>query len=371
MWGGGSADLAVWQQVINQVRTSTGTTLELRMAPFANYFTKVGTQMSADNAACIVSMQSLRIGAFTPGLLPLDDLIAKTGFDIGAFDKSVQQGLTADGKTYAIAYDVGPLVMLYNKDRFAAAGVAEPKAGWTMDDFTSAARKLTAGGKYGFVAAPGDVYMLPMIYSKTGGLPAKDGQLQLTTPAMKRGFAWYSDLVRKEKVAPPLAGVDLAFATAEFINGNAAMAVDGPWDVLSVRDQAKFKVGMAPIPAGPNGSRTLSAGSGFGISKNCTDPEKAFRAIAAMTSTETLTYLAKQGRALPARTAAQSAWFDNVKIDGAEQTIRAASATATPLRTTADWANVSNLLYQFGVGAFNGSSSPQQVLQDVQAAGDR
>ncbi|MGO7902667.1 extracellular solute-binding protein, partial [Rhizobium ruizarguesonis] len=46
--------------------------------------------------------------------------------------------------------DVGPWVIYYNQDALEAAGVPLPKQGWTLAEFTDAAKKLTKDGKYGF-----------------------------------------------------------------------------------------------------------------------------------------------------------------------------------------------------------------------------
>ena len=81
------------------------------------------------------------------------------------------------------------------------------------------------------------------------------------------------------------------------------MYVDGPWTVISNRDAVKFELGMAPMPAGPGGSKHYTAGSGFGISKQCATPEAAFQAIVSMTGDKALTGLASVGRAYPARPA--------------------------------------------------------------------
>ncbi|MGO8279579.1 hypothetical protein ACC761_39565, partial [Rhizobium ruizarguesonis] len=52
-----------------------------------------------------------------------------------------------------------------------------------------------------------------------------------------------------------------------------------------------------------------TAGSGFGISTTSKNKDAAWKAIQVLTSSEALSYLAEQGRALPARTASQSAWY--------------------------------------------------------------
>jgi len=249
---------------------------------------------------------------------------------------------------------------------FKAAGVADPKVGWTMADFEAAAKSLTRDGKYGFAAYPVDLYMFPMLLSRDGAEPVDtSGKLALTTDPMVTAFQWYADLSAKAGVAPKVPGVDNAFPDTQFLNGNVAMSVNGPWSVLSLKQQAKFNVGLATIPAGPNGSKTYSAGSGFGIAKSCKYPDQAFRAISVMTSAKVLGELGALGRAFPARKSVQDQWYQNA-FPGAKEVLDAANASATPLRTTNNWDQVTKLLAQYGVQAFNGQATAADVLKQVQ-----
>ena len=44
----------------------------------------------------------------------------------------------------------------------------------------------------------------------------------------------------------------------------------------------EFQVGIAPMPAGASGSKTWSDGSGFGVTKDCKNPDEAFQAVSVM-----------------------------------------------------------------------------------------
>ncbi|MGW4956371.1 ABC transporter substrate-binding protein [Nonomuraea sp. NPDC004186] len=367
MWASGTEDRDAWQKVADEVtKKYPNIKITLETSPFNDYFTKLGTRLAGGSAPCIVSMQSLRTGGYVNGMLPLDELVKKNSLDTGDFDSSIMAGLASGGKQYALPYDVGSLIVTYNKDMFKAAGVAAPKVGWSMADFEATAKKLTTGGKYGFVAYPIDLPMFSMILSQTGAEPVDaSGKLTLTSEQMATGFQWYADLVAKAGVAPKVPGVDNNFPDTQFLNGNVAMQVNGPWAVLSLKEQAKFGVGLATIPAGPNGSKTYSAGSGFGISQSCQYPDEAFKAISVMTSADVLGQLATIGRAYPARKSVQNKWYENA-FEGAKEVLDAANASATPFRTTSSWDQVSKLLAQYGVPVFNGQGTAADVLKQVQ-----
>jgi multiple sugar transport system substrate-binding protein len=159
MWASGNAEQKAWQAVADSVTAAhPKIKIKLETSPFNDYFTKMSTRVSSGSAPCIISMQSLRMGQYASGMLPLDELITKNKLDIADYDSSIVEGLSADGKKYALPYDVGPVVMTYNKTRFREAGVPEPRIGWTIEEFESAAKKLTDGAKYGFVGQPLDLW---------------------------------------------------------------------------------------------------------------------------------------------------------------------------------------------------------------------
>lgn len=366
-WIGGSEDQAAWQKVADQAHTDhPGITVKLEGASWENYWAKIGTTLASGKAGCIIGMQSLRHASYANAMLPLDELMTKYGLKTEDFDKSIMDGLKADGKQIAIPYDFGPMVIFYNRDLFKAAGLAEPKPGWTLDDFRAAAKKLTTGGKYGFVTTPGDLSALPWVLTTTGAQPLADGKLALTDPNFVNGFQQYVDLVQKDKIAPEVPAGATDFAVTQFIAGKAAMMLDGPWSVIDVEGKTKFSLGIAPMPAGPDGSKSYTAGSGFGISRSCKTPDAAFQAIVSMTSQKPLTELAAAGRAYPSRTAAQPAWYTAAEIQGAKETLEYAATHSVPLVTSKNWVQAADLLNRFGVQALNGDLPPDQMLKTVQ-----
>jgi multiple sugar transport system substrate-binding protein len=368
MWSGSDVEVQAWKHVGAMVTQKyPKITVKFQTTSFPDYWTKLAAQASGGDAACILGMQSLRTPGLGQLLKPLDDLAKQNGVNMADFDKSITDGLSINGKLVAVPYDLGPLVVFYNKTAFKKAGVPEPKPGWTVQDFLSAGKKLTSGNKYGFAAFPLPDWMIPWGMSLYGVNPVNnDGQATLTSPDFVKAMQWYVDLVQKEKIAPQVPATnDYSWPVNQFLSGNVAMVVDGPWDLINTKSQAKFDVGIAPMPAGDSGSKTVSAGSGFGISASCKAPEEAMKAISVITGPEAQQYLGEQGRAFPARIKQQQYWYKNA-VPGAKATLEAASASAVPYRTTAKWNQVTQLLVQYGIEAMNGQSSVQKVLQNVQ-----
>jgi multiple sugar transport system substrate-binding protein len=368
MWTGSDAEVKSWKHLADMVTQKyPDITITFQTASFTDYFTKLAAQASGGNAPCLLGMQSLRAPGLGQLLRPLDDLATKEGVDLSQFDQSIVKALQVDGKQVAVPYDLGPLVIYYNKDMFTKAGVPLPQPGWTTDDFLAAAKKLTSGDKYGFAAFPVIDWTLPFATSGFGVNPvSQDGKLDLTNPRFVAAMRWYADLVQKQKVAPSIPATnDATWPINQFLSGNTAMTVDGPWDLINAKAQAKFQLGIVPVPAGPNGSRTVTAGSGFGISRNCKYPEQTMKAISVITGPDAQQYLGEQGRAFPARTAQQQYWYKNA-VPGAQEALEKANQGSEPYRTTAKWNQVSQLFMQYGIQAINGQEPVETWLKNVQ-----
>jgi multiple sugar transport system substrate-binding protein len=374
-WIGGAADKKAWETVTAVAMADhPGIKITVTGNPWPTYWTRIGTQLASPTSPCIVGMQSLRLEAYADQLVPMDDLMAKYKVNPADFDQSILNALKHGGKQVALPYDFGPLIIFYNRDAFAAAGVAEPKPGWTLADFTAAATALTTGGKFGFTTSSIDQEYLAWVLDLSGAeVLDAGGKLALTAPAFVDGYKQWVALM-KSGITPPGSGGAAGYTgylamLSEFQSGSAAMYVDGPWTVISNRDAVKFDMGMAPMPAGAGGSKHYTAGSGFGISKQCATPEAAFQAIVSMTSDTALKGLASVGRAYPARPAVADAWYTAAKIEGARETLEYANAHSVPLLTPPNWVEVAGYFDNYGFQALTGELTPEAALQTVQDQG--
>ena len=369
MWVAGTEDTNAWQKVADEAGAAAGVHITLQGSTFSDHFTKMSTQLAAGDAPCLVAVQSLRTAQLKDGMLPLGDLVKSNNVDLSVFDRSMTDGLSADGNLYALPYDVGPMMMFYNKDMFAAAGLPQPKPGWTTAEFLEAAKKLTTGGKYGIAANPNDLAIESQVLAFNGGrvlTPA--GKLDLGNADFARGLQWVSDLTSVQKLSPQYPGGDnLFYASNQFTSGAVAMSIDGPWSLLDTKSKARFNVGVTTLPAGPGGGKTYSAGSGWGISKNCATPDKAFAALKEMTGAKILGELGSAGRALPARTAQQQLWIDHANIPGVADPLKAAFADAVPIPSNPASEQLGQLFNQYLVKTINGQEPAAAVMAEIAA----
>jgi len=368
-----------WKALADDVHKSDANlTVKMTMTPFADYFTKLQSQLAAGTTACIVSMQSLRLPAFKDALEPIGPLMEKAGFDASEWNEGALKALQVDGQQYAIPYGLSTMLLYYNKDMFKAAGVTEPTNDWTTADFEDAAKKVTAAtGKPAFGQSFSDLHMFSMLLAYNGARPVTDeAKLDLTNAEMKQAFTWYTGLSTNQKVASvPASSSDVPWGEQQFVAGNVAMAVDGDWNISSNASDAKFNVGVVALPQGENGGGTYSANSGFGISKSCEHKEEAAKAIAVITGADAQVAQAEAGTH-PARTAADDAFFKSLattvdkKTPGyseqAKAAMEAASAKSIPFISTASWDNTTKLIAREFILAYSGDESADSALQSVQ-----
>lgn len=374
MWAGSEDEKAQLDHLAQLVtQQDPKIKLKLRTAPFNDYFTKLQTEFAAGKQACVVSLQSLRLGAYADLMEPLTP---GDGFAPAALD-----ALKMGGKQLALPFDLASMLLYYNADAFAKAGLPEPKSGWTIADFDKAAKTLSTGGKSGFGMSFSDLHTLSLLLTYNGARPVTDDlKLQMDAQPMVDALTWYAGLAKSKSGSVPASSSEGGWGETQFVNGNAMMAVDGSWDVGSTLKDAKFKVGLAPLPAGPDGSKTYVANSGFGVAKSCPYKEQAIKAVSILTGAEAQGYLAGAGRGFPARTAQQADYeqflvkANPANAEGVQTAMAAIKdglAGGVPLFTTKNWDTVNKTMAQYLLQAYTGAQSPKDALSAIQQQGAR
>jgi ABC-type glycerol-3-phosphate transport system substrate-binding protein len=323
---------------------------------------------SSGQIADLVAMQSMRMPSFYSILEPLDSYIEADGFDKAEFESSIMDGLSHDGVQYALPYDVGPWLVYYNRDKFAAAGIAEPALDWTFDDFKAAAVALTEGENFGYATQAFDYVAGPIALGAEYFNDAN--QFDLTNAGYVDAVGKYADLTAVDKVSPVFAsGSGAITGSGRFASGNAAMYIDGPWVLLNTKDSVDFKMGVAPLPRGAGESRFITAGSGWGVAAASQHKEEAFKALTVLTGPKAAEILASAGRALPGRLAEQDFWYDVAAKDvsGTRETLKYMFEHSTPFRLNEYWNDFENLLTQYMPLALNGDNTTEGVLADIQS----
>jgi multiple sugar transport system substrate-binding protein len=122
-----------------------------------DFFAKVLTQIASGTAPDIVGVatEGLQLMAAKGLAMPLDDYVKRDMASLKSYFDDVHPALVEsmmyEGHLYELPTDFNAGNMYYSTKLFERAGVAEPAADWTMDDFHTATEKIAKlDGVHGF-----------------------------------------------------------------------------------------------------------------------------------------------------------------------------------------------------------------------------
>ena len=198
---------------------------------------------------------------------------APAEFDLKDFSSGGMAFATqSDGRIDSLPLNLDPWILYYNKELFAAKNVAAPK---TFAELMSAAQKLhdPAKGVVGMVGRGVKNANVPLWTSfflgYGGSFIDANGKLLTASPAAIASATMYRDLLKNTGPAG-VAGFNWNEAQSLFLQGKAAMWIDGSGFAPPLEDPAKSKivgkVGYSEMPAGPAGQISGLTGDGLGVS---------------------------------------------------------------------------------------------------------
>ncbi|AVG39307.1 ABC transporter substrate-binding protein [Achromobacter insolitus] len=200
-------------------------------------------------------------------LASMDDVIGALGKD-----KFHPDGLSAwryKDKYLGVPYTRQPFYLFWRKDKFAAAGLPEPK---TWDDIINAAKVLhkPEKGEYGIAIAGKNDWTVRqnfelVLYSNGGHLLTKDGKAAFDNEVGRKAIDIYTELF---KYTPP-GSLNAAYAEVNrsFATGTAAMAISLPVALSQFHDANPAKAGQvgALIPSDAGLALTMQNNKGWSV----------------------------------------------------------------------------------------------------------
>jgi multiple sugar transport system substrate-binding protein len=236
-----------------------GTTLDWGV-PF---YTKVQTSAAVGEAPDVMTYHASRIPlALSQNLLKeiTPDDWKTMGISEKDYAPSIWGAVTSDGKQYAVPLDTHPIVLYYNKDILGKAGLLDANGKPTgfngAENFKAAMQKAKdAGAKWGIAGVTADGnFMYRTIYSLMGqqdGTMMTDGKFLQGDNGKKleNALAVLSDWTKSGLQSPY---TDYPSAVALFTSGQAAMMINGVWEVPTMTDLHKngklFEWGAIELP---------------------------------------------------------------------------------------------------------------------------
>lgn len=168
------------------------------------------------------------------------------------------QAAKLDGRYWALPTAVRTLALFYNKDLLKEAGFSSPPQTW--DEFLQAAGALTqkVGTRFrriGFGIAPAgqDHHLVrEVLFRQWGVAPYSQDNRRVTynTPQGAEALQFYTDWVKRYEIGVPNFFPGDAGYREAFMQGLAAMIVDGSFAVGTMKSRARVPWAVAELPAG-------------------------------------------------------------------------------------------------------------------------
>ncbi|GAA2549439.1 sugar ABC transporter substrate-binding protein [Streptomyces levis] len=342
-----------------------GVAIEQQSVPAAQVMTKALRMASSKSLPDIVQFDASEMPTFAEagGLTDLRTL--------GLSTEDIPDGIvdfgSYQGTYYGAARSVNTLALFYDQDALDRAGVRVPT---TWAELRRAAKKLTQGKRYGLALSAGGAedgvfQFTPFMWSNGGDETKLDG------PRVIEALDYWKDLLADGSLSKSTVNWTQADVNDQFMAGNAAMMINGPWQVETLNTKKSLHWGIARIPVPETGADSVGPLGGAVLTVPDTGDETrqrtAGRIVACLAGEkEQLTY-ALNSWMVPAHAKAAAVWRERVpELDAlADQVAAARSRTA---KLGAGWSSVSLALQSAFQSALTGQSSEAALRRAQQRA---
>ncbi len=295
--------------------------IHLFMVPGSAYQDKLQLMLASRTAPDVVRADHYYFPALVRKkyFMPLDRFVARepTGFLDDFIPLCLEEG-TWDRKLYGLNVLFGSVIIYYNQDLFAAAGLRDPyelnRAGkWDWPTFVQAAQALTKHEASGRPLQFGtSTVTFPMFGSVIWNHGGDFLNRELTRFTMagdadsERGLQEYADLRWRYRCAPTPA--DTALSAFSFESGKVAMhwgwAGESP---RFRRNITNFRWDIVPTPSGEIGNATVVKGNQLVIHTETEHPNEAWEFVKFMTGpVAEMLLCGRLRRAIPTRRSVQN-----------------------------------------------------------------
>lgn len=249
--------------------THSNVTIELTVIPFDQYIVKMQTVLSTGTGPdlCWINTSLGSQYMSTGALENLTPLIERDGYDVSELNQNIRDGYTYEDSLYAIPKDLDTVVVFYNKELFDRANVEYPNNSWTWEDFRETAKACTIEGtQYGYTNNNNERTYYSLIMANGGSLyNDKHTEATVNTDVARDAVQFLCDIANVDHSAPsgPEA-IELGDQTL-FMNGQAALDVNGSWVFPTYAESLGDKLGVAEMPTGTSGKSSISHGIGYAM----------------------------------------------------------------------------------------------------------
>lgn len=376
---GDAAEFAAYQRLVAAFTAAQDdVTVSLSHIPSqGDYRARLATDFAAGTPPDVSLLNFRRVGTFAAAgqLQPLGSYLE--GSDVIApadFYPVTLQAFTWQSQLMCLPQNISSLVVYYNRDLFAAAGLAEPPDDWTWDEFLAAAKALTRDtdgdgqtDQYGLGVEASLFRLAPFVWQNGGELvddPAYPTQLALTRVPAQAALTWFTELQTVHGVVPDRLAEESQDSESRFLSGTTAMYLNSRRGTPTYRETAAFDWDVAPLPRGTETAGVLHS-DGYCLSAVSEHKDAAWRFIEFANSPQGQRIVAQTGRTVPSLMAvAESDAFLDASVRPARA--RVFLDTIPDLRLVpvlSTWDDIETTASEEIERAFYGDISPEEAAR--------
>jgi multiple sugar transport system substrate-binding protein len=331
-------------------------TVEAKYVPFADFKKQLSIGASAAELPDIVILDGPDHASYASmGIFA--DLTGKV--DVSQYYEGPIASCTLEGKLFGVPFGSNCLSLYYNEDMMKEAGQKVPE---TWDELKTTAKALTKGNVSGFAFSSvqneeGTFNFMPWLWS-TG-----NDSLVINNDNGIKALSFVGDLVKEGCMSKEVINWTQGDVMNQFISGNVAMMINGPWQVPTIRQQApNLKWNVAFIPKDTQYASVLG-GENFAIIEN-ENIDASLKFVKFITSKdEVKSYIDGFGYIAARKDVAETQFTDDpVMKKFAEQ-----MKYAKPRGPHPSWPEISDAISLAFNQVITESSTPQQAAEEAQS----
>lgn len=280
-------------------------------------------------------------------------------FDNSAYaSQAIVDAVTINGTQYAVPLAQETIGLFYNKDLCSEA----PE---TWDDLIAVAQEK------GFMYNVNDFYLSYGIVAANGGYVFKNNagtldptDIGLGNDGAIKSYQFLQDLITKYNFMP--ADINDDIAKGEFLSGNTAFYISGPWNVGAAKD-AGMNFGIAPLPKmGTNPTPSFLGVQTAFVSAKSEKQDLAFELVKYLSENSGET-LYDMGNRIPVLTSVLNS--DKVSADAYTQGFAAQAVNANPMpnipEVAAMWAPAADNIKLLTAGQIDAATCGKTIADQI------
>lgn len=251
-WYGPDPVTKALNQALAGWRSGGGAEFAPESAPFDDYWDKLATQTSGNNAPDVLRMSMSYFSDYAQRGVLKD--LSGLGIDTSGLDSAVAGSGTVDGKNYGIGQSSISYALYV--DESAAGGL--PGTGWTWEGFAEFARDYAGSveGSYGSSDQAANFQLFEVFARQHGTeLFSEDGSSLAVSPqTIQDWFQYWADL-RKAKAVPPqnVSGETTTIEKSLLATGKAPLQFGWVQQVTFYQPLVDNPLSVVPVPQGTAG----------------------------------------------------------------------------------------------------------------------